>query len=190
MVILTLYPRNNNMKRFSKFMSMFLFVFILLNVNTVSSQDSDYEILVNEKKGFSIEKPDKWVRSDDDTPGKSVMILQGPGIDNFVTSMTFIVENAVSKTPNEHATNLVTQYTKTYKKLEITDESRDPILVNGLTFSSFIIKMNFDGIDYKMRTIFTFKNDKVYQINVIAPERKYDQDIETINKMLKTFKIL
>ncbi len=166
--------------------SLIAAILIILSIGSAFTQQKK---IVDETRGFSLEKPANWESSNQLSPGGAYFQLKSPGmITEKVVIVTVIVQESGEPDVGKHAAKLIKQYKLVYKDMKISEEKA--IVLNDVLFATFTAEYKFNGMDYKMDTIYAMKNGKVYQINAIIPVDVYDNKIEAVNGIVNSFKIL
>ncbi|MCP4724579.1 MAG: hypothetical protein GY863_06070 [bacterium] len=176
-------------KRFSQVLfSIALFSLLLTNAYG-QTESQRTQIIKDEAFGISIDKPADWIHSySDQGAGNRALYIRNNTEDAAkAVSILVFAKKPESKNVSEYAKKLINQYAKTYKKFDLSEKSA--VLINDIPFASFLIIYEFEGITYKMNSVFTLQNDKIYQINVIASRYVYDSEKELINRIISSLKI-
>jgi len=100
---------------------------------------------------------------------------------------SIIVSPFKGKSPEAYIKNLLYSYTMNFKKFLL--ESKEEIIINSVSFASFIIQHTMKGIDYTTQTVFTIQESIVYQINAVAENEHFTRNSALIEKIIKTFRI-
>lgn len=162
--------------------------FTAFSLTVPQQQKSD----VSRFKSFSLSVPDTWEKSEKENTrgkGETYYLYSSPADENGKkTSMTIIVSKHKSSSPDEYAKKLLMNYGKQFGDFELTEKKE--LKINGVPFASFKIQHNTKGEDYINWTVFTMEKDILYQINTIATEKKLKEDLNTVNKILASFKII
>ncbi len=176
-------------KNSSIILSVLIISVLFISSALGQSRTSGMETVKDEISGTSIDKPAGWIHSyTEQSPGKKALYIRN-NTENPEESINILVfaQAAQSKNVSEYAKKLINQYSKAYKTFDLKE--KEAVLINDTPFASFLIVYDFEGIKYKMNSIFTVQDGKVYQINIIASDKVYDSEIELINKITGSFKI-
>jgi len=167
--------------------SIALFSFLFTNAYG-QTESQKTQIIKDDAFGISIDKPADWIHSyNEQGAGNRVLYLRNNTEDaSKAVSILVFAKKSQSKNVSEYAKKLINQYAKTYKKFNLAEKSA--VLINDVPFASFLIIYEFEGISYKMNSVFTLQNDKIYQINVIASRYVFDSEKELINKIVNFLK--
>ncbi|MFC1565070.1 hypothetical protein ACFL6G_09050 [candidate division KSB1 bacterium] len=178
-----------SIKRISQISCSIILVSLILTNAYGQVEFTMSEKIKDNISGFSIKKPVRWLDTFKNQGSDQRTLILSSNSENSGSAVNILVfaQKPQSKNVGEYAKKLIGQYAKTYKEFELTEKKA--ILLNDIPFSSFLIEYEFDGVKYKMNSIFTLQNDKIYQINIIAPAEIYDNEINVINRVISTFEI-
>ena len=101
--------------------------------------------------------------------------------------MSIIASDAAGKSIAQYTQNLLASYIQLFKTFDL--ESRDTLRINEIKFGSMVIKGDLEGKTYRMNTVYTIHNGRLYQINALAPVQRYENDKAVMEQIISSFKI-
>lgn len=148
-----------------------------------------FELVVSEDKGFSLLKPVDW-KSDTriDEGGKSYFVLSSPVNSGGFEASVSVVTDSTNKTIGQYTNDLLTSYIQLFQTFDL--ENRDTLTINDILFGSFVLKYDLEGRTYRMRTVYTIHEGRLYHINALAPIERFDGDQEVMDKIIASFVVL
>jgi len=185
------------MKKYIAVCTVCIFCTIVLSgLNIASAQNKPKEEAQSSRKSaFSIETPDGWIMTEkentsgEDPKGERYSLISGPKDESGRKSnITIIIGPFNSGTPENYVQNLLANYAKKFQNFTL--DSKEEMIINGVSFASFIIKHKIGEIDYTTKTVFTIRNDVVYQLNAIAPVERFRSDERVIDEIIRSFRII
>ena len=101
--------------------------------------------------------------------------------------MSIITADAAVKSIGEYTQILMSSYIQLFKTFDL--ESRDTLRINDVKFGSFVIKGNLEEKTYRMNTVYTIHDERLYHINALAPVQRYENDKAVMDQIIFSFKI-
>jgi len=154
----------------------------LLALAQMSDQNQNFETYNNPTFGIRIQYPPDWGRLD-------LSFLQNDSADiDFYpledVSQAIAIKVQVKTLPLQNMT--LDDYTKT--QLNYTEEQ---LLESNMTTLAGLPahEIVFANLGLKTMQIWTIKDDKVYTITYVAEEEDFQSDLQTTERMIKSFQI-
>ncbi|MFC1554806.1 hypothetical protein ACFL7D_09245 [candidate division KSB1 bacterium] len=150
-----------------------------------------FQLITNLEKGFSIVKPVNWIAANqtDDPSGKTYVAFKSPeDAENKVGNLSIIAGDETPLTKDEYLRSLINNYGELFKKFNL--ELTDTLTIHGELFGTFVLSAELNNEPYRMRTVYTIIDKKLYQINAMSPITRYTNDEAAFEVMINSFKIL
>ena len=153
------------------------------------SLPAGFELQVDEDNGYTVIKPVAWTASRRTEPdGKKFLVFTSPkNEEGLESNVSVIVSDTLNKTIGEYTKDLLSSYIQLFKKFDL--ETRDTVRINDIKFGDFLIKFDMEERTFRMRTVYTIHNRRLYQINAIAPVQLYEKDTPVMDEIIASLTI-
>lgn len=173
----------------------FTFPLVMLIFYFSCSQDNlqdlpeNFELYIEENDAYSVVKPVDWNAEKRTEPdGRTYLVLTSPDdASGHESNVSIITADAAGKSIGEYTQILMSSYIQLFKTFDL--ESRDTLRINDVKFGSFVIKGNLERKTYRMNTVYTIRDGRLYQINALAPGQRYENDKAVMDQIISSFKI-
>lgn len=161
---------------------------------TIGSKTDPYQNFTeyrNEDYNITLKYPQAWtVRELEDPITGGIAVFTSPlknELDTFQEQIYISIDN-VSTTPEEYGEAIIN---KVYNNSNITDiaYTKETVELANQSAQSITYQRSKDNVSLKQKEIFIIKNNRVYLITCVAEKKNYQEFIDTVNQIVKTFTI-
>lgn len=167
-----------------------LLILIIFGMILRSERFVKYEDLL---QGFSIQYPEDWAAIKESM--ETAVIFRSPlvnDLDVFQENVNVVVQSLDPENPQD-----LSEYTqKAIKQMEVVFEEKLTVLESKPTFLAgrpahrFFYRLEIPQGDFRILHIWTVAGLRAYQVTYTASSQQFDNFIQKVNKMVRSFKLI
>jgi hypothetical protein len=168
-------------------------------VSYKNPEDNKWLNYTDNKENFTIIYPKEWQiiksKSEENNQTKHITIFRSPKEnstdifqENIVMSIIKSDKNLSKNSSNLNIQEIIKKLESNNKKFKLENIS-DIEIGNDQKGISIKYRFSNSGIDFTTEQIFSILNNKIYIFSLLAEQKTFENYVQTLNTMLKNFKI-